>query len=352
MFASGHDVLKQSMMRTAIVGIGWWGHTLVEAVQGKSKVIRFTAATSRSRNDSHREFASTHDLKLYDDYAALLKSSDIDAVLLATPPSVHRDQIVAAAQAGKHVFAEKPFTVTRQEATEVVNAASTAGIVLGLGYNRRFHPSWIDLRKRVRSGELGTILHMESTMTGPNGLSMAPTAWRARRKEAPCGGLFPMAVHAIDGMIDLCGEFSEAYARSYRAIVDNDVDDTTAAVMRMSSGTTATITTMMATAPSSRFVVYGSRGWAQLLGTTHSAGQSSEERRLSLFGSYIVQPVTGERLDLEVPRFDAVAAELEAFAKACSGGPSYPITHDEMIQGAAAAEAIIRSAVSGVSEKV
>lgn len=340
------------MIRTAIVGIGWWGKTLVEAAQGKSEVIRFTAAASRSQTESHREFARAHDLKLFDDYAALIKDPDIDAVLLATPPSVHRDQIIAAVQAGKHVFTEKPFTMTKREAAEVVDAATSAGVVLGLGYNRRFHPCWTDLRQRVRSGELGTILHMESTMTGPNGLSMKATAWRAQRKEAPCGGLFPMAVHAIDGMIDLCGEFEEAYTRSYRAVVQNDVDDTTAAVMRMASGTTATLTTMMATAPSSRFVVYGSGGWAQLLGTTHSAGQSSEERRLSIFGSYVVQPVKGEKLDLEVPKFDAVAAELEAFAKACSGGPTYPITHAEMIQGAAAAEAIIRSAASGVSEKV
>ena len=337
------------MIRTAIVGIGWWGKTLVEAVQGKSDVIRFTAATSRSKTDSHREFAAAHELKLHDDYDAVLKDPDVDAVLLATPPSAHRQQIIAAAQAGKHVFTEKPFTVTKQEATEVVDAANAAGIVLGLGYNRRFHPSWADLRRRVRSGELGTILHMESTMTGPNGLSMAATAWRAQRKEAPCGGLFPMAVHAIDGMIDLCGEFSEAYTRSYRGVVTNDVDDTTAAVMRLASGATATITTMMATASSSRFVVYGSAGWAQLLGTTHSAGQSSEERRLSIF---VIQPVKGERLDLEVPKFDAVAAELEAFATACSGGQAYPITHAEMIQGSAAAEAIIRSAASGAPEKV
>jgi predicted dehydrogenase len=340
------------MIRAAIIGIGWWGKTLVESVQGSSEVMRFTAACSRSRSNDHRAFTDAQDMKLYGDYAAVLQDPDVDAVVLATPPSAHHEQIIAAARAGKHVFTEKPFTMTRQEAVEVVDAAVSAGITLGLGYTRRFHPSWIDLRERVRAGELGTILHMESTMTGGNGLSMPASAWRAQRSEAPCGGLFPMAVHALDGMIDLCGEFDEAFTRSYRGVVENDVDDTTAALLHMRSGATATITTMMATAASSRFAVYGSRGWAQLLGTTHAAGQSSRERRMNVFGSYVFQPVKGERLDLDVPAFDVVAAELEAFAVACAGGADYPITHAEMIHGSALAEAIIRSAASGVPEKV
>jgi predicted dehydrogenase len=340
------------MIRIAIVGLGWWGKTLVEAVQGKSDRLRFVAAATRSRSDEQRRFASEHGLELHDSYEDLLEDSQLDAVLLATPPTTHRDQMLAAIAAGKHIFAEKPFTVTKTEAIEVVGAAKTAGVTLGLGYNRRFHPSWKDLRERVHSGDLGTILHMESTMTGPNGLSMSPSAWRASRDEAPCGGLFPMAVHAIDGMIELCGEFEEVYAKSYRGAVPNDVDDTMTAVMRMSAGMTAAITTMMATAASSRFQVYGSRGWAQLLGTTHAAGQSAEERRTGIFGSYIVQPIKGEPRHIDVPRFDSVAAELEAFATACSGGPAFPISHEEMIHGAAAAEAIIKSAASGRPEKV
>jgi predicted dehydrogenase len=340
------------MVRIAIVGLGWWGKTLVEAVQGKSERLRFVAAATRSRSDEQRRFAGEHGLELHDSYEALLEASELDAVLLATPPAVHRDQMLAAVAARKHVFVEKPFTVTKSEAVAVVEAAEAAGVALGLGYNRRFHPSWQDLRERVHSGDLGTVLHMESTMTGPNGLSMLPSAWRANRDEAPCGGLFPMAVHAIDGMIDLCGEFEEAYARSHRGAVPNDVDDTTTAVMRMSAGMTATITTMMATAANSRFQVYGSRGWAQLLGTTHAAGASAEERRTGTFGSYIVQPIKGEPRHLDVPRFDSVAAELEAFAEACAGGPPFPIGHAEMIHGSAAAEAIIKSAASGRPEKV
>jgi predicted dehydrogenase len=104
------------MIRIAIVGLGWWGKTLVEAVQGKSDRLRFVAAATRSRSDEQRRFASEHGLELHDSYEDLLEDSQLDAVLLATPPTTHRDQMLAAIAAGKHIFAEKPFTVTKTEA--------------------------------------------------------------------------------------------------------------------------------------------------------------------------------------------------------------------------------------------
>ena len=338
------------MIRLGIAGIGWWGKTLVEAVQGRSELLRFVAAAASSKTPEHRAFADTHGLVLRASYAELLADPQVDAVLLATPPALHREQIMAAAAAGKHVFAEKPFTVTKAEAFDSVVAAQRADITLGLGYNRRFHPTWQDLRARIRGGALGNISHLSATMTSSNGLKMPESAWRANRKTAPCGGLFPMAVHAIDAMIDLSGPFVEAYTRSHRSVVPNDVDDTTTAILTTASGITATITTLMGTAPTSRFEIFGSGGRAELTGATHSRGQSSEERRMCVFSSCIVHPVDGDPQHIDVPRFDTVAAELESFASACAGGPAFPIPPDEMIAGSAAAEAIIKSARSGRPE--
>src|SRR5690606_41387767 len=102
-----------------------------------------------------------------------------------------------------------------------------AGATLGLGYNRRWHPEVVKLREQIDSGELGVILHVESTMTFPNALLLKPEAWRADKHETPCGGLTPMGVHAIDGMIDLCGPIDEVYCQSFRRVVAIDADDTT-----------------------------------------------------------------------------------------------------------------------------
>ena len=339
------------MIKAGIVGLGWWGGTLIDSVQG-SDSIKFVAAATRSRSERDQEIAASHGLDLVDGLPALLARSDIDAVVLATPPSVHADQVSAAAGAGKHVFCEKPFTLDGASALAAVAAVEKAGVTLGLGYNRRFHPSWIDLKQRIQAGELGTILHVEYTMSGPNGLTAAADAWRSNADEAPCGGLTPMGVHAVDGLIDMFGDVDHVYCESFRRATPNNNDDTTSVLFRMKEGMSAYLGTMMATAGSFRFQVYGSKAMALLGGNVHVAGQSSHERRSGLFGSYVIQPVKGDAIAIDVPVFDVNRAELEAFAIAASGGASFPISHQQMVHGSAVTEAIIASARSGRAQPI
>ena len=192
------------MINAAIVGLGWWGKTLVESA-ANSDAICFVAGTTRTVTPEVEAFAKKHGFRLLANYDAVLADRGIDAVVLATPHSMHGAQVVAAAAAKKHVFCEKPFTLTKREAEDAVAAVRKAGVTLALGYNRRLHPEMIKLRNMIRAGELGTILHVEATMTFPNVLFINPSHWRADKSETPCGGLMPMGVHAIDGMIDLCG---------------------------------------------------------------------------------------------------------------------------------------------------
>ncbi|MDP9085048.1 MAG: hypothetical protein M3N50_14985, partial [Pseudomonadota bacterium] len=117
-------------------------------------------------------------------------------------------------------------------------------------------------------------------------------------------------------------------------------------------GMSAYLGTMMATAGSFRFQVFGSQAMASLGGAVHVAGQSSHQRRSGLFGSYVIQPVKGDAISVEVPAFDVNRAELEAFARAAAGGGAYPITHQQMSHGVAVTEAIVRSARSGHIEVI
>src|SRR5512138_2137860 len=164
--------------------------------------MRFVAGAVRTVTDDLKNFAAQHELSMYDSFDALLEQPGLDAVVLATPHSLHVPQIIAAAARGKHVFCEKPLALTGSEAAQAIDAVKKAGVTLGLGYNRRWHPEVVKLREMIDSGELGVILHVESTMTFPNALLLKPEAWRADKHETPCGGLTPMGVHAIDGMID------------------------------------------------------------------------------------------------------------------------------------------------------
>ena len=341
------------MIRAGIVGLGWWGKTLVEAVAGQSSdIIRFVAGTTRTLRDDVKSFASEHDLVLRESFEELIHDGAIDAVVLATPHSMHADQVVAASGQGKHVFCEKPFALTKADAERAVAAAKRAGITLGLGYNRRWHPEMTKLREQIAAGDLGVILHVEATMTFPNALMLKPDAWRASREETPCGGLTPMGVHAVDGMIDLCGPIDEVYCQSFRRAVAVDSDDTTSMLFRMQEGMSGYLGTMTATGGGFSFQVYGSKGYVRLEGMTHVAGAPSEERRTRLFGNCIFKPTQGPAKTWQAEPCDVTKAALESFARAAEGGAAFPISTDEMIHGAAVTEAIIESARSHRVEKV
>ena len=340
------------MMNAAIVGLGWWGKTLVESVNGSSDAIQFVAGATRTMTPELKTFAESQKFKLAENFEALLADPKIDAVVLATPHSLHSAQVIAAAKAGKHVFCEKPFSLSKSDAEAAVAATREAGVTLGLGYNRRFHPEMTKLRERIRSGTLGTVLHIEATMTFPNALALSPTAWRAHRDETPCGGLTPMGVHAIDGMIDLSGPIDHVYCQSFRRVVAVDSDDTTSMLFRMKDGSSGYLGTITATGPGFSFQVFGSKGSVRLEGMTHVAGASSVERRTRLFGTCKFQPIKGPAEVWQADTLDVTRVTLEAFANAAAGGPGFPIPVEEMIHGAAVTEAVVRSAASGKSENV
>ena len=131
-----------------------------------------------------------------------------------------------------------------------------------------------------------------------------------------------------------------------------DADDTTSMLFRMKDGMSGYLGTMTATGPGFSFQVFGSKGWVRLEGMTHVAGASSEERRTRLFGTCKFQPAKGPAEAWEAAKLDVTRASLEAFARAASGGPAFPIPLDEMVHGAAVTEAVVRSAASGKTEKV
>ncbi len=177
-------------------------------------------------------------------------------------------------------------------------------------------------------------------------MALKADAWRADKDETPCGGLTPMGVHAIDGMIDLSGPIDTVFCQSFRRVVAVDSDDTTSMLFRMKDGSSGYLGTMTATGPGFSFQVFGSKGWVRLEGMTHVAGASSEERRTRLFSTIKFQPVKGPAEVWEAARHDVTRACLEAFGTAASGGTPFLIPLDEMVHGASVTEAVVKSAAS------
>ena len=329
------------MISAAIVGLGWWGQNLVNAVRS-GEHIRFTAACTRTRQTASA-FCQEHGLNWTSDYESILRNPNIDAVVLATPHSLHRDQFIRAARAGKHVFTEKPFALSLADADAMLAAAAGAGIRLAVGFNRRFHPSMARLRDAVKSGELGTLVTVNAEQTALHGIGMAHDAWRAQPEEAPGGAMTAIGVHLVDGMIDLFGP-----VREVRAIVTRRaaaVDDTTHVLLSFDNGAHGQIFCSTAATPHYRFAVYGTGGMAEILGhpmtTVRLTPSAPGKHRRS-----------GSAEVIETPGFNMLTAELEEFAAAIVAGRPFRTPLAEIRHGVAVFEAILRSAASGGPEAV
>src|SRR4029079_4002249 len=131
-FARAFPILHRGpfMVRAAIVGLGRWGRSLVTSVQGKSDDIRFVAAHTRTRATAE-DFCRDQAVPLVDSYQQILAAPGIDAVGLATPHTLHEQQVLAAAAAGKHIHVEKPITLDRGSAGAAGEGAANAGGLLG-----------------------------------------------------------------------------------------------------------------------------------------------------------------------------------------------------------------------------
>jgi predicted dehydrogenase len=326
------------MIRAAVVGIGHWGRTLVSAVQGKSDKLRFTAGNTRTRAKAEA-FCAEKGIALKDSLDAILADSEIDAVYFATPHSEHGRHVEVAAAAGKHVFMEKPFTLDRRSAASALNAVARSGVVLGVAYPRRFHPGMRELKSRIGSGALGTIAHCYGEQNTPAGLYMAQGSWRARQEEAPGGAMTALGVHNVDAIIHLFGEVDEVYASSIKRAVTYDAEDTTSVQFAMKNGMSASMVCSLVTTVSYRLAVFGSKGCAEL-----------RTPNLDFYFTPIPDgPPAGRHVALpplivEYGGFNALLAEMEAFADAINGGPAYPIPPDQVLHAVAVFEAIVQSA--------
>lgn len=317
------------MIDAAIVGMGRWGRVLVDSVQGKSSAIRFVAGCTRSP-DKASGWAKAQGIRMLPGFDAVLADPAVRAVVLATPHSQHADQVVAAAAAGKQIFIEKPFTLTKESAERAVEAVRKAGVVMALGHNRRFQPAVARLKEMIAEGALGTLCHIEGNISGAGALNYRAGMWRADPSESPAGGLAGMGIHMLDMFQNLCGKMAEVSVVSHARIVTNGMDDTTAALVRFQNGMTGTLTTLAAVPRLWRVQVFGSDAWAEMWGTDKLVvGREGQKHEHIKF-----DPTDVER------------AELEAFAAACAGGPAYPLTLDEAVHSSAMFEAVARGARS------
>ena len=327
------------MIRAAIVGMGTWGQSLVTSVQGKSDAIRFVAGTTRTPAKAI-EFAAKHGIRMVETYEHVLADGDIDAVVLATPHSMHSAQILAAASAGKAVFVEKPLGLTRQLSEEAVWACAGRNVTLAVGYNWRFQPALGEIKRMLDDGRLGKLLHVEGNFCGPSAYRFGRDHWRHDRDEVPAGGMTGRGVHVVDAMLYLAGHIDSVVAQSHRLAQDFGVDDTTSMLFRFKSGATGYLGTVIATAETWRMQVFGSKGWAEV-------GDVEHLTTWQLKVCFIDPDNITQKRKPEVVTFAPISterAELEHFAQAVAQRRPLSIVGGDEVHNVAVLEAIVRSA--------
>ena len=313
------------MIKAAIVGLGRWGKNLVTSVQGKSQLLQFTHAVVRQPEPA-REFAQRHGLALSTDFAGMLADRSVQAVVLTTPHSLHTEQIVAAAAAGKAVFCEKPLALARADAEKSIAACQRAGVPLALGYNKRFWPSMVELKRLAETGELGPLLHIEGHFSNET-TGLYYTGWRGDEAESPAGGLTATGVHVLDALVSLAGPARSVHARLVARQSNADPLDALSVFVEFTNGGSG--------------VMCGVRSTPQFW-RVHSFGRSLAAEALE-DAELVLRKADAAPKRVTFDPVDALRLELEAFAKCIETGAAYPVSIEQMLDGVALTEAVIRS---------
>ena len=321
------------MLNAALAGLGWWGRTIDRLLAGSRKL-----RVVRRVDPMVREAGVDTDLQ------QALRDPTVQAVILCTPHTLHTQQIVQAANAGKHVFCEKPLSLSRSDVLSAIEAVNANKVVLGVGHEKRFEPPIQEVFRLVQSGALGKPLQVEANFSQDKFLSLPADNWRLSAKEAPAGPMTATGIHLLDLSVGLLGPAEHVYARVRQLGSQLTNGDTLGILVGFRNGGNALISAVLATPFDGRFAVYGSKGWAEVRDKAHPESPRGWTLTISLRGE--------EKRSSEYPVAQAVLANLEAFADAAGGGAPYPVPQEQMVANVSALEAIFRSASSGKVEEV
>ena len=233
-------------IRLGLIGVGGIGQLhLKHALMLPNVEVTAVADSSKSALDRAKGFGIKN---LYVNYSELLRSSDVDAVLIALPTHLHLRCTREAAEVGKHIFLEKPIAVTVDEAKEVIASAERYSVKLMIGYPMRFNQHFLKLKDDVANGLLGDVesAHATYVCSGPfvhraDGHSPSPVPdWWFNIELTGGGVLVDLGCHIINLMRMLFGEVVDIKGRfGYR--YNMDFEDSAVCLARFSSGTLATI---------------------------------------------------------------------------------------------------------------
>ena len=315
------------MINAASIGLGWWSDELAKSIQGKSRKIRIISCYSKSKK-KRINFSKKYKTNYHDSYSSIIKDSNIDAVILTTPHSLHTKHTIQALQNGKHVFVEKPMATKLVDAKEMLITAKKNNKTLAVGHNRRFSSVFNYLKKLNNQKKIGKILHIDANFSASGALNYKKNFWRANRKESPGGAIAGLGIHMIDLMCFFGGKIKSVQSLVKRYAINVNMDDTTSAIFEFNNKCTGNLTSIFACPYISTFNVYGTK--------------------INIFSQIDGNKITivnkkGKVKNLNLINHNTLFLELQEFADSCMNKKKYRINNKEAVHNVEIMEAIVNS---------
>jgi len=321
-------------MRAAVFGLGWWGKRIIVSLAGSDKITitHGIDPAPAGREDFMRE----HGVTLSDDVDAAFADPEIDAVIIATPNSLHEPLVLRAVKAGKQVFCEKPLALNVASAKRMLDACGKAGVVLGIGHERRFEPALVDMKQKVDAGVIGRPLHVETNFSHSIFGSAISGTWRFDPKEAPGAGFTGRGIHLTDYFVWMFGRAKTVWAVTTGLASKPPATDTVSAHITFENGMTGMIGVLTTTPFYGRFTVFGTEGWIEVIEPSNAESDDPQE--------LIVCDDKAKRAVTKYPRTNSVRDNFEAWADAVACRAPYLFTPEQMLANIEIFEAIVTSA--------
>jgi predicted dehydrogenase len=299
------------------------------------------SALSRRTLEKAQESARQHKIPLaFDSAEDLCRSPEVDAVLVTTPNACHLADAMLALRCGKPVLCEKPMGVHASECRQMVEAARSAGLLLGVAQVFRFEESTARLRERVAAGEIGKIVFARSEFSFPGGTGH-PRAWLHDSAVAGGGPIADIGVHCVDALRYILQD--EAVRVSARGQYDiGTVESAAVLTLEFSRGTLATVVVSFRAEYRTPLELVGESG---VLRADDALNVERPIKLELLRGSSVVETH-------EVSNRLAYAKQVDAFAAAVEGQAKFPVPGEEGWRNQEILDAAYRSLKSGKTEEI
>jgi len=283
--------------------MGWWSDVLADAMK---RSTQFEIAACYTRSDEKRKaFASKYGCKPAASFDEILGDRSISAVINTTPNNVHRETTCAAAQAGKHVFLDKPIANTIADARALTEACRKAGVVLALGYQRRKESHFRWVRKQIDDGVFGKLVNAEANISRDRLGQFDLKSWRYTAEGMPGGVMLQIGIHYTDVLEYLLGPIKAVSGRLAQLVLPGDNPDVASLVLEHDNGALSTLNASYASASEYYCMnIYGKEASAYY--------DLHQGLRFLKRGSKSSSPVPCEKND-------TIREELEEFADAARG---------------------------------